>query len=96
MERCAIEVLRLDSAEHDGVANAQSESVAAMGMERHEIDDRAGADDVQRVDGLDFFRARDRHKSPVLPNQRRRPRQARTVIALCPRTEPASALDTSR
>jgi hypothetical protein len=40
VERCALEVLRLDSAEHDGVANAQSESVAAMGMERHEIDDR--------------------------------------------------------
>jgi hypothetical protein len=53
-----LDVLRLDSAEHDGVANAQSESVAAMGMERHEIDDRARADDVQRVDGLDFFRAR--------------------------------------
>jgi len=35
-----LEVLRLDSAEHDGVANAQSESGAAMGMERHEIDDR--------------------------------------------------------
>jgi hypothetical protein len=53
VERCAFHFLsfrRVDSAEHDGVANAQSESVAAMGMERHEIDDRAGADDVQWVD----------------------------------------------
>jgi hypothetical protein len=50
--------LGLDGPEHNGVANAQSESVAAVGMESHQIDDRARSDDVQRVDGLDFFRAR--------------------------------------
>jgi hypothetical protein len=49
VERCAFHFLsfrRVDSAEHDGVANAQSESVG-WNATRSTI---AGADDVQRVD----------------------------------------------